>query len=131
MRRWDRLQDAYMEEYRARGLSQQTVAHVEARLDRWGRWLKKRRPRVIIEHIDALTITRYLASCTSFRSKATPNRRSGVVILLPPPSAFAHFSDEIRARGFASSFERRNVVVRQRSPEGGSNLTVYINFLTW
>ena len=71
MRRWDRLQDAYMEEYRARGLSQQTVAHVEARLDRWGRWLKTRRPRVIIEHIDALTITRYLASCTSFRSKAT------------------------------------------------------------
>jgi site-specific recombinase XerD len=71
MRRWDRLQDAYMEQYRARGLSEQTVAHTEARLDRWGRWLKKRRPRVSIEQIDAVTITQYLVSCTSFRSKAT------------------------------------------------------------
>jgi hypothetical protein len=44
MRRWDRLQDAYMEEYRARGLSEQTVLCTESRLDRWGRWLKKRRP---------------------------------------------------------------------------------------
>lgn len=71
MRRWDRLQEAYMEEYRARGVSEQTVAYTEARLDRWGRWLKKRRPRIMIEQIDALTITRYLANCTSFRSKAT------------------------------------------------------------
>lgn len=71
MRRWDRLQDAYMEEYRARGLSESSASCTEARLDRWGRWLKKRRPRVAIEQIDAITITRYLASCTSFRSKAT------------------------------------------------------------
>jgi integrase/recombinase XerD len=71
MRRWDRLQEAYMEEYRARGVSEQTVAYTEARLDRWGRWLKKRRPRVAIENIDAEIITRYLANCTSFRSKAT------------------------------------------------------------
>jgi len=71
MRRWDRLQDAYMEQYRARGLSEQTVAYTEGRLDRWGRWLKKRRPRVSIEQIDAETITRYVESCASFRSKAT------------------------------------------------------------
>jgi site-specific recombinase XerD len=71
MRRWDRLQDAYMEEYRARGLSPETVASTESRLARWGRWLKKQRPRVMIERIDAETITRYVASYTSFRSKAT------------------------------------------------------------
>lgn len=71
MRRWDRLKDSYMEEYRARGLSEQTVEYTESRLDRWGRWLKKRRPRVVIEHIDAETITRYMAACASFRSKAT------------------------------------------------------------
>ena len=65
MRRWDRLQDAYMEQYRARGLSESSA------LCCWGRWLKKRRPRAAIEQIDAITITRYLASCTSFRSKAT------------------------------------------------------------
>ncbi len=51
MRRWVRLKDSYMEEYRARGLSEQTVEHTESRLDRRGRWLKKRPLRVVIEHI--------------------------------------------------------------------------------
>jgi site-specific recombinase XerD len=71
MRRWDRLQDGYIEEYRARGLSRETVSYTESRLDRWGRWLKKRRPRIVIEQIGAETITHYIATCTSFRSKAT------------------------------------------------------------
>jgi site-specific recombinase XerD len=71
MRRWDRLVETYIEEYHARGISEQTVAHTAARLDRWGRWLKRRRPRVSIEQIDADLITRYMASCSSFRSKAT------------------------------------------------------------
>lgn len=71
MRRWERLVDAYVEEYRARGVSQQSVAYTQARLDRWGRWLKRRRPRIAIEHIDAELLTRYLASCSSFRAKAT------------------------------------------------------------
>ena len=38
---------------------------------RWGRWLKQRRPRVAIERIDANLITRYIASCSTFRAKAT------------------------------------------------------------
>ena len=71
MRRWDRLQDSYLEEYGSRGLSPDTVAYTESRLDRWGRWLKKRRPRIVIERIDAETITQYIATCSSFRSKAT------------------------------------------------------------
>ena len=71
MRRWDRLLDAYMEEYRARGVSQPTIAYTEARLSRWGRWLKGRRPRVAIEQIDVEVLTQYIAKCTSFRSKAT------------------------------------------------------------
>lgn len=71
MRRWDRLQDSYMEEYRARGVSSETVACTESRLDKWGRWLKKRRPRMAIEHIDAEAITLYMAKCATFRSKAT------------------------------------------------------------
>jgi hypothetical protein len=49
MRRWDRLLDSYIEEYRARGVSSQSVACTEARLNRWGRWLKGRRPRIAIE----------------------------------------------------------------------------------
>ena len=71
MRRWDRLVDAYVEEYRARGVSQQSVAYTQARLDRWGRWLKGRRLRNSIERIDAELLTRYIASCSSFRAKAT------------------------------------------------------------
>jgi hypothetical protein len=71
MRRWDRLLDSYVEEYRARGVSPESVAYTEARLNRWGRWLKGRRPRVGIEHIDAELITRYIANCSSFRAKAT------------------------------------------------------------
>jgi hypothetical protein len=50
MRRWDRLVDSYMEEYRARGISPQAIAYTEARLSRW---LKGRRPRIGIEEIDA------------------------------------------------------------------------------
>jgi site-specific recombinase XerD len=71
MRRWDRLLDAYIEEYRARGVSAESVRMNAARLDRWGTWLKQRRPRVSIERIDADLITRYIESCSSFRAKAT------------------------------------------------------------
>lgn len=53
MRRWDRFVDGYVEEYRVRGLSAQSVEYTQARLDRWGRWLKRRRPRIAIEYIDA------------------------------------------------------------------------------
>jgi hypothetical protein len=71
MRRWDRLLELYVEEYRARGVSPQSVGYTQARLDRWGRWLKGRRPRIAIERIDAELITRYIANCSSFRAKAT------------------------------------------------------------
>jgi site-specific recombinase XerD len=71
MRRWDRFVDSYIDEYRARGVSPQSVAYTEARLNRWGRWLKGRRPRVGIERIDAEMITRYISNCSSFRAKAT------------------------------------------------------------
>jgi hypothetical protein len=36
MRRWDRLRDSYIEEYRARGVRPQLVAYAEARLHWWG-----------------------------------------------------------------------------------------------
>lgn len=71
MRRWDRLLDSYIEEYRARGVSAESVAMNTARLERWGLWLKARRPRVGIERIDAELITRYIDSCSTFKAKAT------------------------------------------------------------
>jgi integrase/recombinase XerC len=63
--------DAYIEEYRARGVCAESVAMTTGRLERWGRWLKRRRPRVAVEGIDADLITRYIDSCSSFRAKAT------------------------------------------------------------
>ena len=71
MRRWDRLVESYIEEYRARGINPATMGSTATALDRWGRWLKQRRPRVSIERIDADLITRYITSCSTFRAKAT------------------------------------------------------------
>ncbi len=71
MRRWDRLVDAYLEEYRTRGTCDATVAHTAARLARWGGWMKSRRPRPAIEEIDAELLTRYLEHSAHFRAKTT------------------------------------------------------------
>ena len=60
MRRWDRLLDIYMDEYRGRGVSEASIAYTESRLGRWGRGLKKRRPRVSIEDIGVDLITDYI-----------------------------------------------------------------------
>jgi hypothetical protein len=58
-----------LDEYRARGVSQATVLLTESRLERWGRWLKKRRPHVLIEQIGVDLIANYTGSCASFLSK--------------------------------------------------------------
>ena len=73
MRRWDRLLDIYMEEYRARGVRAATVECTESRLERWGRWLKKRRPRVSIEQIggDLNTVRVVTARNITVRSTIT------------------------------------------------------------
>jgi hypothetical protein len=68
MRRWDRLVDSYMEEYRARGVSSQTIAYTEARLSKWGRWLKGQRPRIGIEDLGAEMLTQYIGKRASFRA---------------------------------------------------------------
>jgi site-specific recombinase XerD len=60
-----------MEEYRARGVTDDTVSHVTRELDRWGRWLKSRRPRPRLEDVNADLIVRYIQGRTAFRSKGT------------------------------------------------------------
>jgi site-specific recombinase XerD len=71
MRRWDRFLDLYMEQYVARGICEATIKHTRSRLERWGNWMKQRRPRVMIERIDADLLVRYLESRTNFRVKST------------------------------------------------------------
>lgn len=71
MRRWDRLVDGYIEEYRARGICAASVAHAESRLRHWGNWLKGRRPRPMLDAIAVELHVRYVASQSAFRAKAT------------------------------------------------------------
>ena len=75
MKRWDRLVDAYVEEYRARGIGEATINHTGARLDRSGLWLKQRRPRVPIERIDSLS--------TGLRRSSTTRRSASEKVKTP------------------------------------------------
>jgi hypothetical protein len=52
MRRWDRLIDGYLEEYAGRGRSAGMEARVAYILGRWGRWMKRGRPRIRLERVD-------------------------------------------------------------------------------
>lgn len=63
--------EGYIEEYRARGICEATVAHTESRLRDWGGWLKGRRPRAKLDAIAPELHVRYLASRSAFRAKAT------------------------------------------------------------
>ena len=45
MRRWDALTETYIKECVARGLSVDYVFHMQTELERWGNWLKRRRPK--------------------------------------------------------------------------------------
>lgn len=86
MRRWDRLVDTYVEEYRASGVSAQSVGYAQARLDRWGRWLKRRRPRIAIEHIE-LTCSR----ATSRAVRAFVRRKATVYAMLSTMRGFGDY----------------------------------------
>jgi integrase/recombinase XerC len=71
MRRWDRLLDGYLERYSARGLSEGSVVRTTHVLTDWGQWMKRRRPRPILEQVDADLLVRYIESRSSFRAKST------------------------------------------------------------
>jgi len=71
MRRWDRLMDGYLEEYAGRGRSAGMEARVAYVLGRWGRFMKRCRPRVQLERADPDLLVRFLSRQTSFRSKST------------------------------------------------------------
>src|SRR5260370_42118730 len=71
MRRWDRFLDSYMEQYAARGVCAERIKSTRAALERWGSWMKQRRPRVMRERVDAGLLVRYVESRTSLRSKST------------------------------------------------------------
>lgn len=71
MQRWDRLQERYLEEYRARGRSEATNGHVRRQLEDWGAWLKRRRPRVVLERVDPQLLVDYVTARSTFKAKST------------------------------------------------------------
>lgn len=71
MRRWNGLVDEYLAMCEARGLASATVEQRRRELERWGSWLRRRRPRPRLEEVDAQLVIAYVRSRTAFRSKAT------------------------------------------------------------
>lgn len=71
MRRWDALADAYIEEYKARGVSEDYISHVGREIERWGAWLKRRRPKPKLDSIAADLHVRYVQDRTAFRARTT------------------------------------------------------------
>lgn len=71
MRRWDGLVERYIRECEARGLAKSTVYKRGRELERFGLWLKRRRPKPQLEAIDADMVVAYVRSRTAFRSRGT------------------------------------------------------------
>lgn len=71
MKRWDRLADSFLDVYAARGLAEGTIRSMRREWDRWGCWLKSRRPRPKLEEVSLKHITEYLGSYARFRAKST------------------------------------------------------------
>jgi integrase/recombinase XerD len=71
MKRWEGLADRFMAVYQARGLSHGTAQAMRREWDRWGIWLKQRRPQLQLEDVSVESITAYISDYGVFRSKST------------------------------------------------------------
>lgn len=90
MRRWDTLAESYIQECGARGLTEAYVFHLQTELERWGNWLKRRRPKPRLEEIPPDFHVCFIQERTAFRAKATV---SGVI------SKMRCFGDYLVAQG--------------------------------
>ena len=71
MKRWDTLSDRFMEVYTARKVAPETVEAMRREWDKWGCWLKARRPRPKLEDVSHELITQYISHRGQFRAKST------------------------------------------------------------
>jgi len=71
MRRWEALVDRYLTTFRMRGVSEDHIKNTGSELDRWGAWLKRRRPRPRLEDVSSEMLIRYIRTRTVCRAKAT------------------------------------------------------------
>ena len=79
MRRWDGLVESYVGELSARGLASASIQQFTRELDRFGSWLKHRRPRPRLDEVGPDEIVRYLQGRAAFRAKSTV---AGIVSIL-------------------------------------------------
>jgi len=68
---WDGMADGFLRQCQTRGLSPATIKTRERELDRWGIWMKRRRPKIDIETVAGEQIVDYIRARTKFRSKRT------------------------------------------------------------
>ena len=71
MKRWDGMVEGYIRQCEFRGLSEATITGLRNELDRWGCWLKRRRPKPNLEEVDGQMLMDYIRSRTRFHAKAT------------------------------------------------------------
>jgi len=71
MKRWDGMMEGYLQQCATRGLSEATVAGLRRELERWGLWLKRRRPKPNLEEVDGQMHIEYIRSRTRFHAKTT------------------------------------------------------------
>jgi site-specific recombinase XerD len=71
MRRWDSILDGYVRECELRGLSEVSIEAKQRELERFGNWLKRRRPRPKIEEVNHEYLQEYIKTRTAFLAKAS------------------------------------------------------------
>ncbi len=71
MRRWETLVDAFIEVYSTRGLSESYVESTRRELERWGNWLKRRRPKPQLAAIPPDFHVCYIQERAAFKAKST------------------------------------------------------------
>jgi len=71
MRRYDGVSEQYVEECTASGKTPGTIERIARELERFGSWLKRRRPKPKLEDVNAEVLTKYLAKRGAFKAKAT------------------------------------------------------------
>lgn len=76
MYHWENLVEKYLRDMKICGLSRNYIEGTEYELDKFGVWLRKRKPKPGIGDINAEHITGYMKSRTAFSSKSTV---SGIV----------------------------------------------------
>ena len=71
MKRWDGLKVRFMDVYESRKLASSTIHMMSSEWDKWGCYLKNRRPRPKLEDVTAGMITEYIGRRCKFHARAT------------------------------------------------------------